>query len=426
MKVDVIVVGAGPAGSTCASELAKKGAHVVLLEKSEIGRYKPCAGGLLGDNEKDFGRLPSSVRQQTIKQVVIGTKDTIGKMYPVHEGENFGTLVYRTEFDKYLAESAQVAGVELFSETEAISAKRYNDRVEVETRSNRDATKKTFKSDIIVIATGLSSSKIQRSLGVEYPKETVNCVQAEFSISDDIIEERFGGGDIEIYWDAKGIASHGYAWIFTKPSGITVGMLDYIVKVDRLKEIMNSHPVISPRLKGAKPLKINGRHIWAAPIPDRIVEYTFYPRILVVGDSAGFVNRMNYEGIYYARKSGKIAAEVLLKAISRQNFSAAYLSRYEKKWYREIYLPYLQNSRLSHHFYYHSSYLDEFSKAVVDVLNDEEVMKKLYQEAKKDKNIKYLYDSEIFQLEMVKKLQNTYDKNIFNDMYKHFIHENPI
>ena len=90
-------------------------------------------------------------------------------------------------------------------------------------------------------------------------------------------------------------------------------------------------------------------------IPDRIVEYTYYPRTLVIGDAAGFVNRMNYEGIYYARKSGKIAAEVILKAIERKNFTAAYLGRYEKKWYREIYLPYLLDSRLAHHFYYHSS-----------------------------------------------------------------------
>ncbi|NVM01336.1 MAG: NAD(P)/FAD-dependent oxidoreductase [Candidatus Helarchaeota archaeon] len=425
MKADAIVVGAGPAGSTCAIELAKNGAHVILLEKSAIGRYKPCAGGLLGANEEEFGKLPNSVRQQSINQVVIGTKDRIGKMNPIHDGEKFGTLVYRTEYDRYLAESAQSAGAELYTETEAISANRFNDRIEVETIS-KNGEKNTFLSNLLVIATGLSSSKIQRSLGVEYPRETVNCVQAEFTIADSIIEERFGGGDIEIYWDAKGIASHGYAWIFTKPGGLTVGVLDYFIKVERLKKIIKKHPAISPRLQGAQPLLIEKRHYWAASIPDRISEYTYYPRTLVIGDAAGFVDRMNYEGIYYARKSGKIAAEVILKAISRKNFSAAYLGRYEKRWNREIYLPYLLDSRFTHHFYYHSSYLDEFAKAVVDVLNDETVIKKLYQEARKNKEIKYLYKSEIFQLEMVKKLQETYDKETFNDMYKHFIHENPV
>ena len=86
----------------------------------------------------------------------------------------------------------------------------------------------------------------------------------------------------------------------------------------------------------------------------------------------------------------------------------------------------MKNSRFTHHFYYHSSYLDEFAEAVVDVLNDEDVMKYLYQEAKKDKTIKYLYNSEIFQLEMVKKLQASHSKEVFNDMYKHFTHENPV
>ncbi|MFX1449371.1 MAG: NAD(P)/FAD-dependent oxidoreductase [Promethearchaeota archaeon] len=425
MKADVIIVGAGPAGSTCAIELAKNGAHVILLEKSAIGRYKPCAGGLLGDNEKEFGKLPNTIRQQPINQVIIGTKDSIGKILPIHEGETFGTLVYRTEYDRYLAESAQSAGAELYTETEAISANRFNDRIEIEA-SLKEGEKKSFSSDFLVIATGLSSSKIQRSLGIEYPKEVVNCVQAEFTIADNIIEERFGGGDIEIYWDARGIASHGYAWIFTKPGGLTVGVLDYYIKVERLKKIIEKHPVISPRLQGAKPLLIENRHYWAAPIPDRIVEYTNYPRTLVIGDAAGFVDRMNYEGIYYARKSGKIAAEVISKAISRKNFSAAYLARYEKRWNREIYLPFLLDSRFTHHFYYHSSYLDEFANAVTAVLNDESVMKRLYQEARKNKEIKYLYKSEIFQIEMVKKLQETYDKDIFNDMYKHFTHENPI
>ncbi|MHA1379501.1 MAG: NAD(P)/FAD-dependent oxidoreductase [Candidatus Helarchaeota archaeon] len=426
MKVDVIVAGAGPAGSTCAANLAENGASVILLEKSKIGRYKPCAGGLLGDNEKDFGKLPVTVQQQPINQVVIGSADNFGTLYPIRGGETFGTLVYRTEFDKYLAETAQSAGAELLTQTEAIKAVRFKDRIEVEVRSKKDASNKIFKSDSLIIATGLSSSKIQRSLGVEFPREVVNCVQAEFRISDKIIEDRFGGGSIEIYWDLKKIAPHGYAWIFTKPGGVSVGMLDYFVKVERLKEIIARHPVISPRLEGCEPLKIGGRHFWAAPIPDRIIEYTFYPRVLVIGDSAGFINRMNYEGIYYARKSGKIAAEVLLKAISKNNFSAAYLGRYEKLWVRKIYRPFLLDSRFTHHFYYHSSYLDEFAKAVVDVLNDEDVMKKLYVEARKDRKIKYIYNSEIFQLEMVKKLQESYSKEVFNDMYKHFIHENPV
>jgi electron transfer flavoprotein-quinone oxidoreductase len=421
----VIVVGAGPAGSTCAMELAAKGVKVILLEKSELGRYKPCAGGLLGDNEKEFGKLPSTIPQQSINQIVIGNKETMGILHPVFKGDTYGTLIYRTDFDQYLAETARSAGAELLTETEAISASRFGDHVEVETTSHEGEKRSTLVADCLVIATGLSSTKLQRSLGIEYPRETVNCVQAEFTVSDEILEERFGGGDIEIYWDEKNIASHGYAWIFTKPGGITVGMLDYTVKIEQLRNIIATHPVISPRLEGAKPLKIQNRHFWAAPIPDRIIEHTFYPRILVIGDAAGFVDRMNYEGIFYARKSGKIAAEVVLKAMSKKNFSAAFLGRYEKKWQKEIYLKYLQNSRAAHHFYYHSSYLDEFATAVIAVLNDEEVMNGLYEEAR-EKRIKYLFNSEIFQLEIVKKLQASHDKETFNDMYKHFIHEYPV
>lgn len=425
MKSDVIIVGAGPAGSTCATELAENGFHVILIEKSRIGRYKPCAGGLLGDNEKEFGKLPNYIRQQSINQIVIGNRDSIGKLFPVLEGDTYGTLVYRTEYDRYLAETAQSAGVEIYFETEAISATRHSDRIEVEAYFHKEKKSTTFKADTLIIASGLSSSKLQRSLGIEYPKEVVNCIQAEFQISEELLDERFEGGDIEIYWDTQRIGNHGYAWIFTKPGGLSVGILDYMVKIDNLKQIISSHPLIAPRLEGAKPLYIENKHFWAAPIPDRIIEYTYYPRILIIGDAAGFVDRMNYEGIFYARKSGRIAAEVVSKAISRKNFTAAFLEHYEKKWYQEIYLPYLMASRLAHHFYYHSSYLDEFAKAVVEVLNDEIVMNNLYQAAR-EKKIKYLFNSEIFQLEIVKKLQKVNDQNTFNDMYKHFLHKNPV
>src|SRR5919199_5800441 len=110
-RFDVIVVGAGPAGSTTAYRLARAGARVLLLERERFPRDKPCGGGL---TERALRLLPFSV-----EPVVEATVDTLearlryGQRFERRSGSGLAVMTQRRRLDAYLAEQAAAAGAEL-------------------------------------------------------------------------------------------------------------------------------------------------------------------------------------------------------------------------------------------------------------------------------------------------------------------------
>ncbi|HEX6701369.1 MAG TPA: FAD-dependent oxidoreductase, partial [Gaiellaceae bacterium] len=110
-RFDVIVVGAGPAGSTAAYRLARAGARVCLLERARFPRDKPCGGGL---TERALRQLPFSV-----DSVVEETVDTLearlryGPRFERRSGSRLAVMTQRRRLDAYLAEQAAAAGAEL-------------------------------------------------------------------------------------------------------------------------------------------------------------------------------------------------------------------------------------------------------------------------------------------------------------------------
>jgi len=415
---DIIIVGGGPAGATCAKHVAtNKEIDVVLLEKGNIDRYKPCGGGVMFRNEKDFGSLPAEVIDADVDTFTMGSFSKIATIEFSKAGIDYGKLVYRDRFDKYLLEEAQKEGATLRTNSEVISAKRAKDHVELELKD-----KSRLKTRCLVIATGANNTRLQRQLNIDRPVDIVNTVQAEFELPENVIKERFGGGSWELYFDTAHIAKHGYAWIFAKKSGLTVGYLDKMVSVDKFKEIIKGHPIIKEKLKDSKIKEIEGKKYWAHPIADRIVEYTFDDRILLIGEAAGFIDRFTYEGIWHARKSGQLAAETLLKSHKKQDYSIQILRGYENKWIKNLYDcedRSIYFSRMDHHFYYHSGFLDEFVDAIITVLQEKQLIEDLLEQGRKEGREDILF-IEALQLKIVDELQKKHDKKTFSRMFKEF------
>lgn len=415
---DVVIIGGGPAGATCAKFLAmNKEIDVVLLEKGSIDRYKPCGGGVVHRNERDFGPLPAEVVETNVDTFSMGSYSKVATLDFQGLGIQYGKLVYRNKFDKYLLEEAEREGAKVQTESEAINALRTSEGMELELKDHSK-----LKARCLVIATGSNNTKIQRRLNLDRPVEIVNTIQAEYDLSEAIVKERFGGGSWELYFDSKRIAKHGYAWIFAKPSGLTVGYLDKLVAVDKFKEIITHHPIIKEKLEGTKIRQIEGREFWAHPIADRIVEYTFDDRVLLVGEAAGFVDRFTYEGIWHARMSGRLAAGILQKAHKKDNYTIQMLRKYENKWLKEIYdciASSVSFSRGNHHFYYHSGFLDEFIDAIVTVLAQKELVDEVIKKAEAEGRDDFLFVESI-QLKIVDELQRRHDKKTFGRMFKEF------
>lgn len=364
LKYDVIIAGGGPAGSTCAELLAKSDVDVILFEKGERDRYKACAGGLMWHNEQDFGPLPSEIIENNVEHLILAGP-TKSVDLSTNGSSKLGQLSYRTRLDCYFRELAEKSGATIEHLTEVKKVFRHKDNIEVEVRN--DSVTKTVKADVLVIATGAKSTQLQRDLHMDRPVDVEQAIIGEFSLPSDIIEERFGGGAYDLYFNSQ-ITSHGYVWFFTKREGLSVGMCDKLVKISKFQDLIAHHPIISKKLEGAKPVKFDGKHIWAAPIPDRIPEYIYADKVILIGDAAGFSDRFTYEGIWHARYSGKVAAETLIKAKKKEDYSPTFLQKYQKKC-RKLFET-VQNSRRSHHLVYHSGYMDLIMDTYVEICQE--------------------------------------------------------
>ncbi|MGB9899070.1 NAD(P)/FAD-dependent oxidoreductase, partial [Thermanaerothrix sp.] len=131
MGADVIVVGAGPAGTMCAYLLARVGINVILLEKAALPRYKPCGGGLTWRALRCLPVEPSDV---TEVYAVGGRLAWNGQVVLEKTDNSFvAALVMRDRFDAWLAELAQMAGAHLQDRTPALRIEETPDHVQVET-----------------------------------------------------------------------------------------------------------------------------------------------------------------------------------------------------------------------------------------------------------------------------------------------------
>ncbi|MFX1451874.1 MAG: NAD(P)/FAD-dependent oxidoreductase [Promethearchaeota archaeon] len=415
MKYDVIIAGGGPAGATCAEFLAKNDLDVVLFEKGNRDRYKACAGGLMWHNELDFGPLPPEIIERDVDHLILhGPTNFVDLQNGHNDSTKIGQLTYRNRLDCYLREQAIRSGATVEHDSEVNNVYNHKNYIEIEVKSNSHV--KSVKSNALVIATGVHGNKLHRKLKIARPLEIEQAIQAEFSLPSHIINERFGGGVYELFFDSK-IATHGYTWIFTKKNGVSVGIGDKAIDINHFKNILKHHPIISKKIEGAKPIEFEGKHIWSAPIPDRILEHIYGDKILLVGDAAGFIDRFTYEGIWHARMSGKLAAETLVKAQKHSDFTASFLLKYQKKCNRILEI--IKNSQKMHHLVYHSGYMDLLIDTIAKILQDKDFSEKY------TKNIQTLLEGILepgddiaqlsveFQRRLQEALQNKLDKKTF-------------
>jgi len=288
---DLVVVGAGPAGSTAARMAAGMGLKVMILEKEDFPRYKACGGALSERAACCLGlRLPEALCERSITGARIHFQNQVKEKI---KGYRLTTLVTRSAFDHFLLQKAIEAGASItFSRVLSFSDK--GDYVSVQTED------RIYKSRFLVIASGCQDALKDLISGKTSRDDIGICLVAEIEANDMDIEARLGRL-LDIHF---GIASGGYGWIFPHRGYYSVGIGGLASQLIHPRQVMSSF--LENNGFGRHHI-IHGHTIPLGGRKRRIAR----GRVLLAGDSAGLVDSFTGEGIYYALRSGEMAARVI-------------------------------------------------------------------------------------------------------------------
>jgi electron transfer flavoprotein-quinone oxidoreductase len=342
-KFDSVVVGAGPAGIAAAYTMAKAGLKVLVLEKGEKPGAKNMFGGIIfrHHTEKlapEFWKTAPVERHVVEYQYWFLSKEShtlLSHRNQKFNGQYNAFTVHRAKFDPWFAKLAEDAGAVIINRTTADDVLSQDGRI-VGVRTDRG----DILADVVIAADGVNSmlSK-QAGLREELPQNAVVlAVKEVIAIPKQRIEERFNLGADE------GVAALLVGWgpgmhagfMYTNRDTISIGIAVSMRDLDRSKQRPNvlfeqfkGHPSIAPLIKDGE-LKEYSAHL----IPEGGYNYIaniFTDGMLVVGDAAMLVNAVNWEGTNLAMTSGIIAAETVIEAKKKNDFSARTLAKYRER-----------------------------------------------------------------------------------------------
>ena len=330
-EADVIVVGAGPGGSTAAFHLARHGLRVELLEKAEFPREKVCGDGL----------TPRAVRQL----VAMGV-DTSAKGWVRNKGlrvigggirmeldwpdlasfPNYGLTRTRMDFDEILANAAIAAGATLRTSTNVTqpvldAAGRV---IGVTAQVGPDKEPVEYRAPFVVAADGVSgrfplalgiAKREDRPIGVAVRRYYYSPTKHDDDYLESWLELRSREGGEKLL--------PGYGWIFGMGDGrvnVGLGVLNSSAAFGKTnyRTMLTDWLSTTPDDWGMRDETNADGPIMGAALPMGFNRVPHYTRgVLLVGDSGGMVNPFNGEGIAYAMESGQMAAEVIAQANAR-------------------------------------------------------------------------------------------------------------
>ncbi|WLR52011.1 FAD-dependent oxidoreductase [Bacillus tianshenii] len=347
-KFDVIVVGAGPAGTSCAYCCAKAGLKVLLIERGEYPGAKNVMGGILYRQQMEE-IIPRFWEEAPLERPIIEqrlwlldedsvvTTSVKNNEWAQEPYNNFSIL--RAKFDQWFAGKAVEAGALLINET-VVKECIVEDGKVVGVRTDRPDGE--VYANVVVLADGVNSL-LAKQLGLRgkmRPDQVALTVMEVINLPKNVINDRFNVNDgegvaIEMFGDAtKG--NLGTSFIYTNKESINIGvgttlsgLMKLKMKPHDLLEYVKQHPMVQPLIRDGESVEY-----LAHLIPEggyHAMPQMFADGVLVAGDAAQFVNGIHREGSNMAMTSGKLAAETIQLAHERDDFTKATLYKYRDK-----------------------------------------------------------------------------------------------
>ncbi len=301
---DVIVVGAGPGGSTAARVCARQGLKTLLIEKEKFPRYKACGGclSLKTVHLLDFDLSP------VIENTIFGARFSyrLKDSFYIESKEPIALMVMRDRFDQFLKEKATEEGADWLEGEEVVKVQEGEREIEVEL-----AHGDRFKAHYLIGADG-ANSRVARSIHVRPHEKDGNgvAIQSEIPLDPSI---PFPQRERQFVHLDFGQIPNGYGWVFPKKEWLSIGIGGMFAENKKI----NPRSYLNDFLKGlgyvpkGKVERIKG-HLLPSFYDER--QSVARGRILLVGDAAHLMDPLQGEGIYYAIHSGRLAAEAIVES----------------------------------------------------------------------------------------------------------------
>ncbi len=346
MSLRVAVVGGGPAGSCAAEVLAKAGIETYLFER-KLDNAKPCGGAIPLCMVSEFDLPPEIIDRKVRKMKMISPSNFEVDIQLDNEDEYIG-MCRREILDGFLRDRAHKLGANLINgkvmkidlpanDTDPYVL-HYHESAKAQANGNgssngssngKGSKLKALEVDLIVGADGFHSKVAEAIDAGDYNyamafQERIRIPEDKMAYYEDRAE-MYVGDDVSTDF---------YAWVFPKSDHVAVGtgtMKVHQADIQKLQDGIRTRA--AERIRGGELIKVEAHPIPEHPRPRRVVG-----RAALVGDAAGYVTKSSGEGIYFAAKSGRMCAEVIVETskngarIPTEKDLKIYLKRWDRKY----------------------------------------------------------------------------------------------
>jgi len=349
---DVVVVGAGPAGSAAALVAARAGSRVLLIERGEHAGSKNVSGAafyapqVLEALLPDFWRS-APVERHLIRRVIsfVSPESSVSVDFATAKWDHppyNGFTVLRPRFDRWLADQAVAAGATLLTETVVDGLMRDGAGQVVGVSTRRPDG--DIEAGVVVAADGVNSflAKEAGLRGELRPDEVSLGVKEVIALDRRTIEERFAlTGDEGATHDYVGSITEGVkggGFLYTNRESLSLGVIVQIASLAEhqtpaydLMERFKSHPSVAPLVRGGRLVEYSAHMVPEAGFSR--LSKLYGPGILVAGDAAGLclATGLYLEGINFAIASGAAAGETAAEAAASGRATLAALQAYRRR-----------------------------------------------------------------------------------------------